>query len=133
MPVEEVDPFDLPDWLAEQHVLWQAAERAGSERGSGTIHGQITPLYGGSPDHAFAVDVLAFDVALLKAVCDEESRHLAHESWHYGQVALFNRGGRVTLAVPCTEFTTDLVCEAVRRFSRSVGAEPTRFLVQLRL
>jgi hypothetical protein len=25
------------------------------------------------------------------------------------------------------------VCEAVRRFSKAVGAEPSRFLVQLRL
>jgi hypothetical protein len=61
------------------------------------------------------------------------SRHLAHESWHYGQVALLDVDGRVTLGVPCTAFSSDLVCEAVRRFSRAVGADPAHFLVQLRL
>jgi hypothetical protein len=131
MPAAEVDPFELPDWLAEEQVLWQATDEPG-DRGehTATIHGQVRPLRGGAD---LTLDLLAVDVAWPRAVCDEESRHLAHEAWHYGQVALFDRDSRTTLGVPCTEFSSDLVCEAVRRFSKAVGADSTHFLVQLRL
>jgi hypothetical protein len=130
MPAAEVDPFELPDWLAEEQVLWQAAENQRDREHSATIHGQVHPLYGG---RSLALDLLAVDVAWPKPVCDDDSRHLAHEAWHYGQVALFERDGRTTLGVPCREFSSDLVCEAVRRFSKAVGADSTHFLVQLRL
>jgi hypothetical protein len=120
MPVAEVDPFELPDWLAEEQVIWQATDEP-REREQ-TAGGPQMPL-----------DLLAVDVAWPKPVCDDDGRHLAHEAWHYGQVVLFDRGGRTTLGVPCTEFTSDLACEAVRRFSKAVGADPTHFLVQLRL
>jgi hypothetical protein len=128
-PPVEVDPFELPDWLAQEQVLWQATDERGRET-TGTIHGMLRPLQG---DSELALDLLGVDVAWPKPVCDEESRHLAHEAWHYGQVILLDVEGRVTLGVPCTAFSTDLVCEAVRRFSKAVGAEPSRFLVQLRL
>ena len=130
MPLTEVDPFELPDWLAEGEVLWQATDERTRQDATGTIHGRVSPLAGGD---SLTVDLLAVDVSWPKPVCDEATRHLAHEAWHYGQVALLDRDGRITLVVPCLEFTSDLVCEAVRRFSRAVGAEPARFLVQVRL
>jgi hypothetical protein len=130
MPPVEVDPFELPDWLAQEEVLWQATDERGIRDRTATVHGHLRPLQGGD---RFPLDLLGVDVAWPKPVCDEESRHLAHEAWHYGQVVLLDFDGRVTLCVPCTELSTDLVCEAVRRFSRAVGADPTHFLVQLRL
>jgi hypothetical protein len=130
MPAAEVDPFELPDWLAAEQVLWHATDERLHLHGTATVHGEVRPLHGGEP---LELDLLAVDVAWPKAVCDEESRHLAHEAWHYGQVALLDVGGRTTLGVPCTEFSSDLVCEAVRRFGKAVGAEPAHFLVQLRL
>jgi hypothetical protein len=130
MPISEVDPFELPDWLATDQVLWQATDRARDREHTATVHGEVRPLHG---DEALTLDLLAVDVAWPKPVCEEESRHAAHEAWHYGQVALFDRGGRTTLGVPCTEFSSDLVCEAVRRFSKAVGADSSHFLVQLRL
>ena len=129
-PPVEVDPFELPDWLGQEQVLWQATDERVSRENTATIHGVLRPLRG---DSELVLDLLGVDVAWPKPVCDEESRHLAHEAWHYGQVILLDVEGRVTLGVPCTRFSTDLVCEAVRRFSKAVGAEPTRFLVQLRL
>lgn len=129
-PPAEVDPFELPDWLAQEQVLWQATDEPGHRLTAATIHGEVRPLHGGD---GLAVDLLAVDVAWPKPVSDEESRHLAHEAWHYGQVALLDRDGRVTLCVPCTDFSSDLVCEAVRRFSKAVGADSAHFLVQLRL
>jgi hypothetical protein len=131
MPPAEVDPFELPDWLAEGEVLWQATDERGHRDGTATVHGRITPLAGGAAP--LTVDLLAVDVSWPKPVCDEATRHLAHEAWHYGQVALIDRDGRITLAVPCLDFSSDQVCEAVRRFSRAVGADPAHFLVQLRL
>ncbi len=130
MPAVEVDPFELPDWLAEEQVLWHATDERIHRDGTGTVHGEVRPLAGGD---AMTLDLLAVDVAWPKPVCDEESRHLAHEAWHYGQVALLEVEGRATLGVPGTEFSSDLVCEAVRRFSKAVGANADHFLVQLRL
>lgn len=129
MPPTEVDPFELPDWLAEEQVLWQATDEPRG-RTTATVHGEVRPLRGGE---SLDLDLLAADVAWPRPVCDEPSRRLAHESWHYGQVALLDRDGRTTLCVPCTEFSSDLVCEAVRRFSKAVGADSAHFLVQLRL
>jgi hypothetical protein len=134
VPAQEVDPFELPDWLGEEQVLWQAT---GEREHTATVPGRLSALRGseGNADapEPLTLDLLAVDVAWPKPVCDQDTRHLAHESWHYDQVALLDRGGRVTLGVPGTEFTSDLVCEAVRRFSKAVGAEAHHFLVQLRL
>lgn len=133
MPMVEVDPFELPDWLAADEVLWQATDERGVYDGRATVHGHVRPLDDLSSAHSLVVDLLAVDVAWPKAVTDEQTRHAAHEAWHYDQVLLVDSDGRVTLCVPCTEFSSDLVCEAVRRFARAVGADPTHFLVQLRL
>ena len=130
MAEPEVGPFELPDWLGEEQVLWQAT---GEREHTATVPGQVRPLGDGDGPAPLPLDLLAVDVAWPKPVFDEDSRHLAQETWHYGQVTLLERAGRVTLAVPCTEFSSDLVCEAVRRFSRAVGADPHHFLVQLRL
>jgi hypothetical protein len=130
MPPAEVDPFALPDWLAEEQVLWHATDERAARDVTATVHGEVRPLRGGD---VLTLDLLAVDVAWPKPVCDEETRHMAHEAWHYGQVVLLDVDGRTTLGVPCTEFSSDLVCEAVRRFSKAVGADATHFLVQLRL
>jgi len=42
-------------------------------------------------------------------------------------------GGRLTLAVPGTDFTADHVLEALERFAKAVGAPPGRYLAALRL
>lgn len=125
----EVDPFELPDWLGTQQVLWQATDDP-SARAEATVHGEVTPLAGGP---GIALDLLAVDVAWPRPVCDEQTRQSVHEAWHYGQVLLLDLDGRTTLGVPGTELSSDLLCEAVRRFSKAVGADSTHFLVQLRL
>ncbi|MGH3367438.1 MAG: hypothetical protein ACRDOY_09560 [Nocardioidaceae bacterium] len=136
MPPALVDPFDLPDWLAQEQVLWQPND----EKATASIRGLLRPILDGQPrgedgdrPDGLPLDLLAVDAAWPTPVCDEDSRRHAHECWHYGEVALLDRGGRITLGVPGIEFSADLVCEAVRRFSRAVGGDASRFLVQLRL
>ncbi len=41
--------------------------------------------------------------------------------------------GRLTLAVPGTSFSADLVLEALGRFAKSVGAPAGQYLAALRL
>ncbi|MGH3356690.1 MAG: hypothetical protein ACRDOJ_12395 [Nocardioidaceae bacterium] len=133
--VAPVDPFELPDWLSQAQVLWHASDDTVE---LATVHGQLRPLHetdglDGTGAKPIALDLLAVDAAWPAPVCDERSRRQAHQSWHYGEVVLLELDGRVTLGVPGTCFSADLVCEAVRRFTRAVGADSARFLVQLRL
>ena len=41
--------------------------------------------------------------------------------------------GRLTLAVPGTEFTADEVLESLNRLAKAVGVKPSRFVAALRL
>jgi hypothetical protein len=65
MPPAEVDPFELPDWLAEGEVLWQATDERTQQDANGTIHGRVSPLAGGE---TLTVDLLAVDVSWPKPV-----------------------------------------------------------------
>ena len=51
----------------------------------------------------------------------------------HGEVLLICQNGRYALAVPGTTLDAGLLCEAVRRFARSVGAGPNRLTVALRI
>ena len=58
---------------------------------------------------------------------------MAHQAWKYGEVLLVTLDDRMTLAVPGTSFTADLVLDALARFAKAVGARPESFSVLLRL
>ena len=47
-PPAEVDPFELPDWLAQEQVLWQATDEPGHRLTAATIHGEVVAA-GASP------------------------------------------------------------------------------------
>lgn len=123
--VAEVDAFDLPDWLGECEVTWRAGS---SVRGSHHVAGDLT---GGS--EPVACDLLAADRAYPQAVLDPEWRRAAHQQWTYGQVLLLEYDGRLTLAVPGTDFTADRVLESLTRLAKAVGVAPSRFVAALRL
>jgi hypothetical protein len=123
--VVEADPFDLPSWLGEEEVTWRAAS---SVRGSHTVPGE---LLGG--EQAVECDLLAVDVAYPRPVLSNAWRRCAHQQWTHGQVLLVQYDGRLTLAVPGTEFSADRVLECLSRFAKAVGATPTRFAAALRL
>lgn len=124
--LEAVDPFDLPDWLGESEVTWTA--QSGVRRGH-AVAGLLT-----NPEHEpLPCDLLAVDPAYPTAVASEAVRHDAHQAWRHGQVLTVSREGRLTLAVPGTGFTADLVLEAVGRLALAVGASVDRYAVLLRI
>ena len=123
--VSEVDPFDLPEWLAEQEVTWRAGS---SVRGSHHVAGDLTA--GGE---SLACDLLAADLAYPEPTLDGPWRRAAHQQWSFGQVLLVEYDGRLTLAVPGTDFTADRVLDSLTRLAKAVGVAPSRFVAALRL
>jgi CYTH domain-containing protein len=123
--VAEADAFDLPEWLGTEEVTWTAratihdVARVGGELGAGA--------------ECLACDLLAADQAFPVPVLDEKWRQHAHQAWTHGQVLLVEYDGRLTLAVPGTGFTADLVLEALTRLAKAVGVKPDRFVAALRL
>jgi hypothetical protein len=121
----DVDPFDLPEWLGEGEVTWTPE---GGIHDSHLVAGWLSG--GGEP---MACALLAVDEAYPKPVADDELRHQAHQAWRHGEVHLVAYDDRLTLAVPGTKFTAELVLEAVARLAKAVGARPGSFSVLLRL
>src|SRR5690606_19455714 len=117
-----VDPFDLPDWLGVADVTWAA--ETGVRRG----HAVPGHLAGAEAD-PLPCDLLAVDPAYPSVLAPETVRHDAHQACRHGQVLLVRWDGRLTLAVPGTGFTADLVLEAVGRLALAVGAPVDRYAV----
>jgi hypothetical protein len=123
---DEVDPFDLPDWLGVDEVTWSAL---GGILGSHVVPGRLQA----EGREAVRCDLLAVDEAYPAPVATDEVRLLAHQAWRHGEVHLFAADRRLAIAVPGTSFTADLVMEALGRLARSVGASPERYSVLLRI
>jgi hypothetical protein len=121
----DVDPFDLPEWLGGGEVVWTPATGV---HDSHLVSGDLS----GHGEHV-ACDLLAVDEAYPKPVADDELRHQAHQAWRHGQVHLVSFDERLTLAVPGTSFTAELVLEVIARLAKAVGARPDSFSVLLRL
>lgn len=124
-PMPEVDPFDLPGWLGEADVTWEA--------GSGLRSG---PLVRGSLSAAgqeHSCDLLAVDEAYPAPVATDEMRSRAHRAWRHGQVLLVEHDARLTLAVPARELDAELVLDALARLAKAVGASPEHYAVRLRI
>jgi hypothetical protein len=88
-------------------------------------------LVGGS--EPLACDLLAADLAIPQPVLDDDWRRAAHQQWTHGQVLLVEYNGRLTLAVPGTEFTADRVLESLARLAKALGVKPSRFVAAMRL
>jgi hypothetical protein len=127
---EAIDPFDLPEWLGESEVTWAA--EAGVRRGH-AVPGHLSDTDADTGADPIPCDLLAVDPAYPTAVAPESVRHDAHQAWRHGQVLLLSGDGRLTLAVPGTGFTADLVLEAVGRLALAVGASIDRYSVLLRI
>jgi hypothetical protein len=125
-PLDPVDAFDLPDWLGEHEVTWAPATGVRRQQ-------HVSGVLSGQDAESLACDLLAADTAYPTAVVVETDRVAAHQAWQRGQVHLGRRGGRLTVLVPGHEFTADLALTAVGRLARSVGADPQRYVVTLRL
>jgi len=124
-PLDDLDPFDLPDWLGEGAVTWSA--EAGVRRGH-LIAGHLT-----GAGEEMPCDLLAVDEAHPAPVADEATRTRAHLAWRHGQILLLADQDRVVLAVPGTGFTADLVLDALSRLAKAVGASPDNYVALLRI
>lgn len=123
---DPLDPFDLPEWLGSGEVTWVATD--GVLRGA-LVRGRLT----GAADEELACDLLAVDAAFPVPVTDDAVRRAAHQAWHHGQVHLLGSEGRLTLAVPGSEFTADRVLDVVARLALAVAARPESYAVWLRI
>ncbi|HET8558992.1 MAG TPA: hypothetical protein VFL69_00585 [Marmoricola sp.] len=122
--VSRVDPFDLPEWLGEEEVVWKAATTlADRHRVAGELCGD---------DERLACDLLAVDQAWPRPVVSEQWRRDTHGEWNRGEVLLLSVEGRLTLVVPGTALEAGRALEAVGRLARAVGVDPGRYLVALR-
>ncbi|MPZ61828.1 MAG: hypothetical protein GEU93_11140 [Propionibacteriales bacterium] len=122
------DPFELPGWLADREVVWEALDTVATNV---HVHGVLRPSSDSETEQV--LDLMAVDAAWPTPACDEANRRASHQAWHYGEVAVLDIDSRVALGVPVSAFTAEAVCDAVRRFTRAVGADPKRYAVQLRL
>lgn len=120
-----VDPFDLPEWLGVADVTWSADSGV---RSGHDVRGCLS-----AGERLLACDLLAVDDAYPLPVADEETRHAAHQAWRHGQVHLVTREERLTLAVPGSGFTADVVLDALSRLAKAVGASADHYTARLRI
>ncbi|MCW2844221.1 MAG: hypothetical protein JWN22_2137 [Nocardioides sp.] len=123
-----VDPFDLPEWLGESEVTW--TPEVGVRTGHHVV-GRLSADDRGAQE--LACDLLAVDEAYPSPVADDQTRLRAHQAWRHGQILLVDQDRRLTLAVPGTGFTADLVLDALSRLAKAVGASPDRYAARLRI
>jgi hypothetical protein len=123
---DELDPFDLPDWLGEREVTW-ASERgiASGHRVEGSLMAQGVA--------SLTCDLLAIDDAYPEPVASDAVRVRAHQAWQYGEVLLVADGDRVVLAVPGSRLDADTALIAVGRLARAVGAASGSYGVRFRV
>jgi hypothetical protein len=123
---DESDPFDLPEWLGECEVTWEAA------RGLDTGH-HVAGSLTAAGQEPIPCDLLAVDDAYPEPVATDAVRVRAHQVWRHGEVLIASDGPRVLLAVPGSRIDTEAALEAVGRLSRAVGARPGSYAVRLRV
>ena len=122
---DEIDPFDLPEWLGECEVTWEA------ERGLSTGH-LVAGVLSGRGHEPVPCDLLAVDDAYPEPVASDAVRVRAHQVWRHGEVLVAGDAGRVLLVVPGSRLDTETVLDAVGRLARAVGAPAGSYAVRLR-
>lgn len=112
---DDVDPFDLPEWLGEEEVTWEAS------RGLATGH-RVAGCLTGPGQEPLGCDLLAVDDAYPTPVAADAVRVRAHQLWQHGEVLLVRDRDRLLLALPGSRLDTDTAMDAVGRLARAVGA-----------
>ena len=125
MPIVEVDPFDLPEWLGVGQVVWHADE--------GLRNGHLVAGRFVAADDTLSCDLLAVDEAYPVPVTDDDSRLRAHQAWRHGQVLLGSYADRLVLAAPGTRFDADRVLDTLARLARAVGGSPDNMSALIRI
>lgn len=125
MPITDVDPFDLPEWLGVDQVVWHADEGL---RSGHLVAGRLV-----AGDQVLACDLLAVDDAYPEPVTDDASRLRVHQAWRHHQVLVGSYADRLVLAVPGTRFDAERVLDTLARLARAVGGSPDNMAALLRL
>lgn len=125
--LDEVDPFELPEWLGTGEVTWESVS------GIRTGHRVDGELRGAGAEQRMPCALLAVDEAYPSPVVDEASRSRAHQVWQHGQVLVAQLDERLVLGVPGTRFDAEHVLDAMGRLAKAVGASPDLFVVRLRV
>jgi hypothetical protein len=123
---DELDPFDLPEWLGEREVTWSAD--AGLLAGH-RVAGTLTADDGTCLD----CDLLAVDDAYPEPVAADPVRVRSHQVWQYGEVLVVAEGDRIMLAVPGSRLDAETALTAIGRLARAVGAASGSYGVRLRV
>jgi hypothetical protein len=126
LSISERDAFDLPEWLGESEVTWQA------ESGLATGHRVVGTLTAAGRD-PLPCDLLAVDDAYPEPVAGDALRVRCHQLWRHGEVLVAADEQGAVLVVPGSRVDTDRALEAVARLARAVGAEPGSWAVLLRV
>ena len=125
-PYDEVDPFDLPEWLGECEVTWEA------DRGLASGH-RVAGVLSAPGREPMPCDLLAIDDAYPAPVAADPIRVRAHQLWRHGEVLVASDAGHLLLALPGSRLDTETVLEAIGRLARAVGARPGSYAVRLRV
>jgi hypothetical protein len=123
---DEVDPFELPEWLSLREVTWNA------ERGLATGH-RVAGSLGAEGCVPVPCDLLAIDDAYPEPVASDSVRVRAHQAWQHGEVLIVSDGDRMVLAVPGSQLAAEIALEAVGRLALAVGAPAGSYAVRLRV
>lgn len=124
--VTDLDPFDLPDWLGGDDIVWEAD--------AGLRSGHLVPgALRNSGRDRLACALMAVDEAYPAPVVPDAVRSRAHQAWHHGQVLLVDRERILTLAVPGRRFDAELVMESLARLAKAVGGSADEWVVLLRI
>lgn len=126
MSASDLDPFDLPEWVATEQVVWRPA---GPLDAGHHLVGELTRESG----EPLPCDLLAVDSAYPRPVADDALRTKVHRAWHHGQVHTVTIGGRLTLAVPGVRPDVEQVLHALARLGLAVGAPPSHLSAWLSL
>lgn len=136
----DLDPFDLPEWLGVEEVVWVAGRpprRGEDHRLGGELRRAADAGAGATaPCGGLACEVLAIDEAYPQPVMDDDHRVRAHQAWRHGSIVVLrapDRDETVVVAVPGRRVDPLTAVDALTRLARAVGADPVRWSAQWRL
>ena len=122
----ELDPFDLPEWLGADEVVWVSESATDSGH---RVRGALT----GDGHDPVPCDLLAVDDAYPAPVAADAVRVRAHQVWQHGEVLVLRDGGRILVAFPGSRVQLETAVLALRRLAAAVGARPRSWSLRIGL